>query len=240
MAEQRSAALEPRSRRPRPVAHRLGGASARCSGRPRQPGCRWRRSPSRPAKVTAGYARRACGAASSAPSGCRSSTASPPLAGKACPAAYLLPARFGEIVSLAPAAGYRGRRLTAPIRGRARPSGSWWTRSSVEPLFEGHRGVQAEGAMGRRVGRHGGCRLVPGLDRPAARAPRRVSPGAGLRGRARGLESSRPGARRPTRPIRSSAPAPRSARPPRSYRIPHSNSEDRRCSSPVRRPPRSP
>ncbi len=65
---------------------------------------------------------------------------------EAMPAAYLLPARFGDLATLLRRQGIEVARLTEPWSGPAEQ----FTVDTIEvqPLFEGHRGVQAEGRWG--------------------------------------------------------------------------------------------
>jgi hypothetical protein len=63
------------------------------------------------------------------------------------PAAYLLPARFGELAVLLRRQGIAVARLVAPWTGPAERFAI--DAVAVGPLFEGHRTVQAEGRWGK-------------------------------------------------------------------------------------------
>jgi hypothetical protein len=62
------------------------------------------------------------------------------------PAAYLLPARFGELAALLRRQGIEVGRLLQPWSGAAEQF--MVDTLSVGPVFEGHRTVQAEGQWG--------------------------------------------------------------------------------------------
>ena len=62
------------------------------------------------------------------------------------PAAYLLPARFGELAALLRRQGVAVARLTGPWSGQAEEFAV--DSIAVDPLFEGHRSVRVEGAWG--------------------------------------------------------------------------------------------
>ena len=110
---------------------------------------------------------------------------------EAMPAAYLVPTRFNDIITLLRRQGIQVGRLLRPWTGPAERFAV--DTLLVEPLFEGHRTVRAEGRwsssdMKAEAG------VVRRLDRSAARPAGGLPAGAGLRRRDRDLEPPRSGA----------------------------------------------